>query len=72
MVPGDKRRNLLKEVKEECKDLSCLSADLRGTFLRGFVAIMKKNELLYELESQVQIVLCWRHTTPLPCGFYSF
>ncbi|XP_066487180.1 gasdermin-A-like [Tiliqua scincoides] len=57
VVSIDKRNNLQREVKEECMALSCLSADLRGKFLSGFVAIMQKNDLLHDLESQLDQAL---------------
>lgn len=54
---GEKSQDIQKEVRKECMVLFRLSADLRGKFLTGFVAIMQKNDLLQELEFQLEQAL---------------
>ncbi|XP_042331971.1 gasdermin-A-like isoform X2 [Sceloporus undulatus] len=47
--------DLQSEVKRECIQFSFLSANLRGTFLNSFVAVMRDRNLLQKLELQVKI-----------------
>ncbi|KAH0626871.1 hypothetical protein JD844_002146 [Phrynosoma platyrhinos] len=49
--------DLQLEVKQECMQFSFLSANLRGTFLNGFVAVMRDKNLLQMLELQLEEAL---------------
>ncbi|XP_067326652.1 gasdermin-A2-like [Anolis sagrei] len=43
-----------QEVEENCVQFSFLSANLRGVFLTGFVAVMRNKDLLQELVFQLE------------------
>ncbi|XP_053115078.1 gasdermin-A isoform X2 [Hemicordylus capensis] len=53
-VLENKWQALQREVKKECATFSHLSADLCGKFLKAFVALMRENDLLQELEFQLE------------------
>nr|XP_056719874.1 gasdermin-A [Euleptes europaea] len=52
-----KRKYQLMEIEQECAPLLSLSTDLRGKFLNGFLAIIRNNDLLEELELQLEQAL---------------
>ncbi|XP_015687751.1 gasdermin-A [Protobothrops mucrosquamatus] len=54
---ADNRKNLQKEVENEYVPFSLMSSNLRGKFLTSFVVLMKKTDLLEELEFQLEQVL---------------
>ncbi|KAL8175937.1 UNVERIFIED_CONTAM: hypothetical protein K2H54_015148 [Gekko kuhli] len=45
------------EIQKECAPLLSLSTDLCGKFLNGFLAIIRNNDLLQELELQLEQAL---------------
>ncbi|XP_067326648.1 gasdermin-A2-like [Anolis sagrei] len=52
-----------REVEVKCAQFTSLSANLRGVFLTGFVALMKNKDLLQKLEFQLEEAL----EAPGPC-----
>ncbi|KAL8175940.1 UNVERIFIED_CONTAM: hypothetical protein K2H54_015174 [Gekko kuhli] len=52
-----KRKHQLIEIKQECAMFLLLSKDLCGKFLNGFLAIIRNNDLLQELELQLEQAL---------------
>ncbi|XP_015279010.1 PREDICTED: gasdermin-A [Gekko japonicus] len=52
-----KTKHQLMEIQQECAPLLSLSTDLCGKFLNGFLAIIRNNDLLQELELQLEQAL---------------
>ncbi|XP_054849624.1 gasdermin-A isoform X2 [Eublepharis macularius] len=57
LVVKSKREHPLKEVEQECAPLRLLSTDLHVKFLNGFLAVVRNNDLLQELELQLEQAL---------------
>ncbi|XP_063156735.1 gasdermin-A isoform X2 [Candoia aspera] len=56
-IVKDNGENLPREVEKEFAPLSSMSSNLRGKFLTNVVVLMKKNDLLGELEFQLEQAL---------------